>query len=132
MQFADSFKYRWQFGSMFFTILTACLICTNRLSWHTLTTPLLTAFLISAPTSLLPGIIRIVVQIVVGEIVVAVCLVDAYCQIYLKASISPHILSVISQTNLSEASEFLSTFIGPNVFFQWRIIGLLLVGVFLL
>ena len=129
MQFADSFKYRWQFGSLFFTILTACLICTNRLSWHILTTPLLTAFLISAPTSLLPGIIRIVVQIAVGEIVVAVCLVDAYCQIYLKASISPHIFSVISQTNLSETSEFLSTFIGPNVFFQWRIIGLLLVGV---
>lgn len=129
MQIADSFRFRWQFGPLFFTILTACLICTNRLSWHILTTPLLTAFLISIPTSLLPKILRTVVQIAIGETVVAVCLVDAYCQIYLKVPISPHIFSVISQTNLSEAGEFLSTFIGPSVFLQWRIIGLLLVGV---
>ncbi len=130
MQIADSSnKNRWQFGYLFFTILTACLICTKNLSWHTLTTPLLTAFLLSVPTSFLPGIFRIVVQVVIGEAVVAVCLVDAYCQIYLKVPISPHIFSVISQTNLSEASEFLSTFISPNVFLQWRIIGLLLVGI---
>lgn len=129
MQIADSFRFRWQFGPLFFTILTACLICTNRLSWHILTTPLLTAFLISIPTSLLPKIIRTVVQIAIGETVVVVCLVDAYCQIYFKVPISPHIFSIISQTNLSEASEFLSTFTGPKVFFQWRIIGLLLVGV---
>ncbi len=130
MQIADSSnKYRRQFGYLFFTILTACLICTKNLSWHAFTTPILTAFLLSAPTSFLPRFFRIVVQIIIGEAVVAVCLVDAYCQIYLKVPISPHIFGVISQTNLSEAGEFLSTFISPNVFLQWRIIGLILVGV---
>ena len=112
--------------------LTACLLCTDTtdgLSLHHLTAPLLTMLLMGLVTSFLPNKVRQVVQILLGEIIIMVCMVDCYCQVFLLSSISPKILSTIMQTNQREAMEFLSVFVGDEVFGEWQLVGLLVLAV---
>ena len=112
--------------------LTACLLCidtTDGLSLHYLTAPLLTMLLVGVATSFLPNKARQVVQILVGEIIIAVCMVDCYCQLFLLSSISPKILSTILQTNQHEAMEFLSVFVGSEVLGKWQLVLLLLLAI---
>ena len=114
---------------LFFTILTACLLCldaTSGLSFHWLTASLLTAFLFSWPTAYIPNRLREVVQFVLGEMVLFVCLVDVYCQELFASSITPQILSNVLLSDAREVQEFLSTFIGYHVLSYWRIFVLVL------
>lgn len=111
--------------------LTACLLCVDTaggLSFHSLTSPLLTMLLMAWLTSPLSDKVRPTVQIFVGEIIIAVCVVDCYCQIYLQSPISPKILSTILQTNQSEAHEFLSVFINYEVLIHWRLVLLIVLA----
>lgn len=103
-----------RYGKSFLCILTACLLSldiTSGLSVHSLVTPLLTALVISWPTKFLPTGIRIATQIIVGEAIIIICLVDCFCQVNFGSSISPQILTTISQSNLRETGEFLSMFV---------------------
>ena len=121
-------------SNLFLTCLTACLLCidaTNGLSIHSLTSPILTALLLSWPTSVLPNRIRPLIQFLLGECVIAVCLVDCYCQEFLGSPITPQLLSNVLLSDARETHEFLSSFIGFNVILRWRIASLLLLALLL-
>ena len=127
-RFADIRRY----SNLFVFGLTACLLCTDTtdgLSLHHLTAPLLTMLLIGLATSFLPNKVRQVVQILLGEIIIAVCMVDCYCQVFLLSSISPKILSAIMQTDQREAMEYLSVFVGNEVFGKWQLVGLMVLAI---
>ena len=111
--------------------LTACLLSsdtTSGLSFHLLTVPIATVCLLSMMSCFLPKIPRIILQLLLGEIIILVCLIDCYCQIFFASPINPQLLSVIINTNVSEAGEFLSTFISYHVFLKWRILLLILLA----
>ena len=104
--------------------LTACLLSsdtTSGLSFHLLTVPIATVCLLSMMSCFLPKIPRIILQLLLGEIIILVCLIDCYCQIFFDSPINPQLLSVVINTDLREAGEFLATFIGYHVFLKWRI-----------
>ena len=117
---------------LFFTILTACLLCidtTSGLSIHILTSPVLTAFLLSWPTAYIPQKIRGIIQFLIGILVIIICLVDCYCQEFFGSSITPLIISNILLSDARETIEFFTTFIGVQIFFRWRIVALLLIAI---
>ena len=119
---------------LFLTCLTACLLCvdtTNGLSIHCLTSPILTALLLSWPTSCLPNFIRPFAQVLLGECFIAVCLVDCYCQEFLGTPITPQLLSNVLLSDARETHEFLSSFISFNIILRWRIASLLLLALLL-
>lgn len=114
--------------------MTACLLCldtTSGLSIHCLTAPILTTVILSWPTKLLPYRIRLVVQFILGECFIALCLVDCYCQEFFGTPITPQILTNTLLSDVREANEFLSTFIGWYVLLHWRLALLLLLAVIL-
>lgn len=128
IRFADIRRY----SNLLVFGLTACLLCTDTtdgLSLHYLTAPLLTILLMGLATSFLPNKVRQVVQILIGEIIIVVCMVDCYCQLFLLSSISPKILSTILETDHREAMEFLSVFVGDEVFGKWQLVGLLVLAI---
>lgn len=94
---------------------------TSGLSFHWLTASLLTAFLISWPTAYIPHPFRLVAQFVIGEILIAVCIIDCYCQEIFATPIMPQMLSNILLSDSRETYEFISTFLGFHVFLHWRI-----------
>ena len=102
---------------------------TNGLSLHSLTSPILTSFLLSWITALLPGVLRPIIQVILGECLIAICIVDCYCQVFLGTPITPKLLSNIQLSDARETCEFLSTFIGINVILHWRIATLLLFAI---
>ena len=118
---------------LFIYSLTACLLCfnlaTGRLSFHLLSAPLLTTFQISWLSSLIPlKIVRNTVQIIVGEFIICICLVDCYCQLVFGSPISPQIISNVFLSNLRETWEFLSVYVGTNNINQWRLVLLVLMS----
>lgn len=123
-----------RFIPVFTAILTACLLCidtTSGLSFRCFTAPILAAFLISWPTIYLPRIPRIAVQMVIGELVILICLVDCYCQEYFATPITPQILSNVLLSNMRETGEFFGTFVNEYTLTHWRIDALLLLAVVL-
>jgi len=117
---------------LYLTCLTACLLCVDTaggLSLHLLTAPVLTAFLVCWPTIFLPNRLREVVQLVIGEVFIFVCLVDAYCQEFFATPVTPLILSNTLLSNTRESLEFLSAYIGIYVFLNWRIASMLLLAI---
>ena len=118
--------------NLFVLFLTACLLCVdtrNGLSFHCITAPILTAFLLSWLTSLLPTFIRPVIQLVVGECFVALCIVDCYCQIYFGTPITTHVLTNILLSDVRETKEFILAFVSlNNIVTKWRIAVLLLLA----
>lgn len=120
-----------KYKELFITILAACLLCINTeggLSLHSLTTPLLTAFLLSWPTSFLTDRYRLrkVVQLIVGEAIIAVCTVDAYCQSIFAVPITPQILSNIMLSDHREMYEFFAVFVNIYILQHWRIAAMLI------
>ena len=116
---------------LFIYSLTACLLCVNsatgRLSFHSLTAPLLTTFIISWLTSFVANkYIRYTIQILLGESIIIVCLIDCYCQMVFDSPVNPQIISNIFLSDLREIREFLSVYIGGNVLRQWRILVLMI------
>lgn len=119
---------------LFAILLTACLLCldtTSGLSIHCLTAPILTTLILSWPTKLLPYRIRLVVQFILGECFIVLCLVDCYCQEFFGTPITPQILTNTLLSDVRETNEFLSTFIGWYVLLHWRLALLLLLAVIL-
>lgn len=107
--------------------LTACLLCvdttTGRLSFHVFSAALLTTFLIGLLTSCIPNkLFRNVIQIIVGECIICICLVDCYCQLVFGSPVSPQIISNILFSNLREMCEFISVFVGGNILRHWRLV----------
>lgn len=120
------------YKNLFLFILTACFVCIspqNGLSLHSFSTPVLTAFLLSGLIHFLPKPLQKIMGLVLWETVMAVCMVDCYCQIYLGNFITPQIFTTILLTNAHETREFLSTFINGDVIFQWRIMLLLMLAI---
>lgn len=116
---------------LFLYTLTACLLCVNpttgRLSFHVLSAPLLTTFLLGWLTSLITNkYIRHAVQVVLGESVIVVCLIDCYCRMVFDSPLNPQIISNIFLSNYREIKEFLSVYVGGNVLRQWRLLVLTL------
>ena len=121
-------------SNLFLTCLTACLLCvdtTNGLSIHCLTSPILAALLLSWPTSLLPNLIRPLTQFLLGECVIAVCLVDCFCQEFFGSPVTPQLLTNVLLSDTRETKEFLSVFIGFHIVLRWRIASLLLLALLL-
>lgn len=119
---------------LFVVCLAACLLCfdtTSRLSFHWLTASVVTSFLVSWPTGRLPRLWRGVVQLVVGELLIAVCLIDCYCQEFFATAIGPQVLSNVILSNAREIHEFLAFFMGFHIMSRWRIVALLLLAVVL-
>ena len=117
--------------SLFATALAACLLCidtTSGLSVHRVTSSIVTAFILSGLCSLTPGGIRAFIQLVVGEGVIAVCLIDCYCQEYFFSPITPQLMTSILLSDAREACEFLSAFVGIEVLLRWRIASLLMLA----
>lgn len=116
--------------TVFLFSLAACLlssdVTTGSLSYHQFTSPIFTVFILSWLTSLLPQIPRKIVQIIVGEAIVLLCIADCYCQMNFGSAISPQLLSVVLNTDVREAGEFISTFLGIGIFKQWRMTLLVL------
>lgn len=135
--------FRWDLSShktvvgilpLFIAILTACLLCIDTasgLSFRWVTAPLFTAILISWPTIFIPDRWRGIVQFVVGEILIVVCLVDCFCQEFFCSPITPQILSNIILTDWRETQEFFSAFVNISILSHWRITALLFVALLL-
>ena len=114
--------------------LAACLLSsdfTGGLSFHLLTAPVATICLLGVLTSFLPKIPRAVIQLLLGEIIILLCLVDAYCQTYFESPINPQLFSVIINTDAREASEFFATFVSVKSLLKWRILLLVLLALLL-
>lgn len=116
---------------LFLYSLTACLLCVNpatgRLSYHTLSDPLLTTFLISWSTSLVTNkICRKTIQILLGECIITICLIDCYCQMFFDAPVNPQIISNFFLSDFREIKEFMSVYIGGIVLRQWRLLILII------
>ncbi|MCK8622207.1 phosphoethanolamine transferase [Prevotella sp. E13-27] len=110
--------------NLFFTVLAACLLCVNTtsgLSFHLLTAPTFTAFVLSYAVSFLTGNYRKVTGFFIGEVIVTICLVDCYCQDMFMTQVTPQILSNVLLSDSRETREFLSTFIGSHLLSSWRI-----------
>lgn len=123
-----------RFLPLFTAILTACLLCidtTSGLSIRWFTAPILTAFVISLPTTYMPRILRVAVQMAIGEVILFICLVDCYCQEYFATPITPQILSNVLLSNMRETGEFLGTFVNVYTITHWRINALLLLALVL-
>ena len=123
-----NYKQHW---IVFIYTLASCLVCVNsatgRLSFHTLSAPLFTTFLISWLTSLAANkYIRKTVQILLGECIIGICIIDCYCQMVFDSPVNPQIISNLFLSDLREIKEFLSVYIGSNVLRQWRLIVLML------
>lgn len=111
--------------------LMACLLCfdtSSGLSFHSLTAPIVTAFLVSWPTSYIPRRLRGVAQLIIGELLIVVCLVDAYCQGFFATPITPQILSNVLLSDVRESIEFFSTFVDFRMMAHWRLSVLLLLA----
>lgn len=116
------------FLPLFTIILAACLLCSDiagGLSFHLLTAPIVTAFLLSWPTTILPRHFRGPIQLLLGELFILICLVDAWCLISVESHITPQILSNILLSNSREIKEYVSAFVDWHVLSHWQIIGLL-------
>lgn len=116
------------------TLLVGCLLCIDTevgFTHHTLTAPVATVLILSLLTAWIPRIVRGIVQVLLGWALLAVCLVDCYCQLFLGSPMTPQIMTTILETDTREAHEFLSTFVGVNVFLKWRIDALLALAVLL-
>lgn len=114
--------------------LAACLLSsdfTGGLSFHLFTAPVATICLLGVLTSFLPKIPRAVIQLLLGEIIILLCLVDAYCQTYFESPINPQLFSVIINTDAREASEFFATFVSVKSLLKWRILLLVLLALLL-
>lgn len=113
---------------LYLICFAACLLCidtTSGLSLHWVTAPLLTAFVISYPTAHFPQPFRYVIQCIIGECFLIICLIDGYCQNIFATPITPHILSNFLLSDTREAHEFISTFVGLYLLSYWRITALL-------
>ena len=114
--------------------LTAFLLSSDLsggLSLHLLTAPITTVFLLSIITVFLPSFPRKILQFLLGEILILLCLVDVYCQIFFHSPINPQLFSVVINTDAHETSEFFATFVNYSVFLKWRIDLLILLALFL-
>lgn len=117
---------------MFFVCLAGLLLCIDGeapVTLHTLTAPLVTALVLSLSTVWIPRGARGVVQVLLGEALLALCLLDCYCQLFLGAPVTPQVMTTIRETDSREAGEFISTFIGIHVVMRWRILSLLVLMV---
>lgn len=125
----------WQHKLLVFC-MTACLLCcdmsTDKQSFHVFTAPLLMMAVLCWLMSNFSEMFRIVLCAIVGEIIIAVCLVDCYCQIYLNSVMSPQILSTILRSNASEVGEFLSSYVTFDILLHWRISAILALMLLLL
>lgn len=112
--------------------LIACLLSMNAIggfSFHSLTAPVFTAFVFGGLTSLLPKVPRIIMQLILGEAIILLCLADCYCQEFFGSAINSQLLSVIVNTDAREMGEFLSNFVGIGLFKHWRLALLVLLVV---
>lgn len=110
----------------FICTLTALLLCafsSDEVAWslHLLTAPLLLALLLCLLTFALPKALRITLQILFGEAILLVCLVECYCQSEFISQITPRILSLIVNTDSREAGEFFSTYISAKMLRNWSL-----------
>lgn len=119
---------------MLFITTVACMLgyydpaC--KLSFHIVTSAVATAALLSIPIGILPRWLSVPLQLIVGEMIIMMNLVDVYCQIYFLSGITPQLFITVFQSNVREASEFLSTFLDADVLSQWRIVVLLMMIAF--
>lgn len=114
---------------MLFVCLAGCLLCIDAeadFTIHTLTAPIATVLLLCMATVWIPRVARGVVQVLLGWGVLAVCLLDCYCQLFLGSPVTPQIMTTILETDTREAHEFLSVFVGFKVFLKWRILSLVI------
>ena len=114
--------------------MAACLLCidtTSGLSLHLLTASVLTALGFSCATSFFPDKLSRIVGIIIGEVVIAICLVDCYCQELFHTPITPQILSNVLLSDSREIQEFLSTFIDCHLLSHWRITAEVSLTIFL-
>lgn len=121
-----------KFAPTYLTCLAACLLCvdtTGRLSFHLLTASALTTFVFIYPTTYLPERIREIIQILISEMIILICLIDCFCQDIFQTPITPQILSSIILSSTREAGEFVTTFIGFNLLYHWRITALLITAI---
>lgn len=119
-----------RFWNLFLFGLTACLLCTDlthgRLSVDLLAAPLITIFFISWLTGYIHKTIRTVIQVVIGECIIGICLIDCYCQIFCGTALNSQIFSNIILSDFRESYEFMLTFIGYRVILHPRIAGLMI------
>lgn len=116
-------------------VLTACLLCvdtTSRLSLHCVTAPLLMSLIVSLPATRLPRYCCNAVLTVTGELALAICAVDVYCQEFFQTPITPQILSSVLLSDSRETGEFVASFFGTSVLSHWRIAALLFLMLLLL
>lgn len=109
----------------FVCCLSALLITTfsGSMEWslHLLTAPLLLLLIISLATVALPKALRITLQILLGEAILLVCLVECYCIYEFESLFTPRILSLIVNTDARETGEFFSTYVSTKIFRSWSI-----------
>lgn len=115
----------------FFTFsLAANLLCIDTLdgvSFHVLSIPFLTLYLICLPVSFLPRQMRTFLLLLLSVVVDTACLVDVYCQEFFGCKISPQIVGLIMQTDGREISDFVSAYLYWSVFLRWRIVLLIVI-----
>lgn len=106
--------------------LTACLLCidtSSRLSVLGITAPFLTAFAVSWPTTYIPRPFRGILQFIIGELFIFICIIDCFCQEVFATPITPQVLSNVLLSDARETYEFISTFFAVRFFSHWRLIA---------
>lgn len=114
-------------------IMAACMLGyydpAGKLSYHLITASIVAAVFPSVISGILPKIIRIPFQFVIGEIFILLSIVDVYCQIHLHSGMSTNIFTTIFLTNIDEAKDFLSSYFDYSIFLEWRILSLVILAI---
>ncbi len=109
-------------------IVTACVLGgldpAGELSFHVVTAAVVVAAVLAVPLGMMPRRLSMALQLVVCSVVIAVCIIDVYCQTYLMSGITPNLFISIFLTNTREATEFLSVYISADVLTRWRLVVL--------
>lgn len=120
-------RHSWRF--MLFS-MAACMLGyydpAGKLSYHFITASVVAVVIPSALSELLPKIIRIPFQLVIGEIYILLSLVDVYCQIHMHSGMSTSIFATIFLTNVDEAKDFFNSYFNFSIFLHWRIFSLII------
>lgn len=73
-------------------------------------------YLLCTLLALIPRIVRKWARLVVAVLLYAVALVDVFCYVRFESTLTPTMLMLFFETNSREASEFLKSFLGWDLF----------------
>lgn len=112
--------------------LTACLLSlpADSFSLHSVTSPFLLMCVLHLLISCSRENLNKIFSLVVNLIIILICSVDIFCQVYFFTTLTPNLVSTTLATDWIEAKEFVSVFVTWDLLSELRITTSLLLLVF--